>query len=456
MITAVTGVSFSAQAASKNVSIAYSVEENYDYAAKVAQLVNQNRAKKGAKKLKMNKQLTEYAMQRAAELALLYSHTRPNGESCTKPKIADSENIAYGYGNPSEVMYGWLHSPPHKKNLLKKTHKAIGVGCALVNGTYYWVQIFADKNMAASTSKGIVQNTRSVSVTRKKLYTFVLAKDFRDIDNQSASFIEEGETSLAHEDYPQGVQICLSAVHKDNDSSAFGSPILLPSTVSYSSSNASAMTVNSNGIASIVGNGSTKVTAKLKGTSFKGSQTFTTSKNIDVSISENTFVYNGSVQTPTVKVYNRYGNDITNTLSISMTKGSEVGKYYISIEDNAVETEDGIEINEDFRYDELYATYSIIPQGTSINKVKKGKSSFTVTWKKQAVQTSGYEIQYATNKGFTKNTGTVQVGKNSTLKTTIKGLKAKTKYFVRIRTFGKEGGINIYSKWSAAKTVKTK
>jgi len=43
------------------------------------------------------------------------------------------------------------------------------------------------------------------------------------------------------------------------------------------------------------------------------------------------------------------------------------------------------------------------------------------------------------------------VGKNK-IKAVVKGLKAKTTYFVRIRYFDGTG----YSKWSGAKKVKTK
>ena len=38
----------------------------------------------------------------------------------------------------------------------------------------------------------------------------------------------------------------------------------------------------------------------------------------------------------------------------------------------------------------------------------------------------------------------------------ISKLKAKTKYYVQVRTYTKKNGTTFYSKWSAKKSVKTK
>ncbi|MCM1434389.1 MAG: fibronectin type III domain-containing protein [Clostridiales bacterium] len=89
-----------------------------------------------------------------------------------------------------------------------------------------------------------------------------------------------------------------------------------------------------------------------------------------------------------------------------------------------------------------------------------GKKKFTVKWKKQSAQTTGYEIQYATDSKFTQNKKTVTVSKNKTTSKVVSKLKAKKKYYVRIRTYKtvKVNGKNtkIYSSWSKAKTVTTK
>ena len=55
-----------------------------------------------------------------------------------------------------------------------------------------------------------------------------------------------------------------------------------------------------------------------------------------------------------------------------------------------------------------------------------------------------------------KNKKTATVKKQKTTKVTIKKLKAKKKYYVRIRTYKTVNGKKVYSSWSKVKSVKTK
>ena len=86
--------------------------------------------------------------------------------------------------------------------------------------------------------------------------------------------------------------------------------------------------------------------------------------------------------------------------------------------------------------------------------VKAGKKQFKATWKKVA-SIDGYQIQYSTSSAFKKGNKTVNVSKSATSKT-VKKLKAKTKYYVRIRAFKKINGKKVYSSWSKSKSAKTK
>ena len=95
------------------------------------------------------------------------------------------------------------------------------------------------------------------------------------------------------------------------------------------------------------------------------------------------------------------------------------------------------------------------PKSASIKKVKGAKKAIAVEWKKVS-GVSGYEIQAATDKKFKKNKKNVTVKKQKTTKVTIKKLKAKKKYYVRIRTYKTVNGKKVYSSWSKVKTIKTK
>ncbi len=97
-------------------------------------------------------------------------------------------------------------------------------------------------------------------------------------------------------------------------------------------------------------------------------------------------------------------------------------------------------------------------KSTSLSKLQAGNKKATISWKKVTAKgIKGYEIQYSTDKSFnSETTKKVTIKKTKTTKTTIKKLKPKTKYYVRIRTFSKKNGENVYSKWSKVKSVKVK
>ena len=95
------------------------------------------------------------------------------------------------------------------------------------------------------------------------------------------------------------------------------------------------------------------------------------------------------------------------------------------------------------------------PKSAKFKKVKSAKKAISVEWKKVR-GVKGYQVQVATDKKFKKNKKTVNIKKQKTTKTTVKKLKAKKKYYVRVRTYKIVNGKKIYSSWSKVKSVKTK
>lgn len=90
-----------------------------------------------------------------------------------------------------------------------------------------------------------------------------------------------------------------------------------------------------------------------------------------------------------------------------------------------------------------------IVKGLSIQNKKHGK--LLIRWKKTS-SVSGYQIQYARNKHFTKQCSTKRVGANY-VKSTIRSLQKGKKYFIRIRTYKQSSGKKIYGKWSKSKKI---
>ena len=173
-------------------------------------------------------------------------------------------------------------------------------------------------------------------------------------------------------------------------------------------------------------------------------------KASSIKLKATSLTYNGKVRTPKVIVKDRTGKTLVKNTNytVSYAKGRKyVGKYAVKI------TFKG-------KYSGTKTLYfTIKPKATSISSLKAGSKKFTVKWKKQATQTTGYQVQYSASSKFSKAKA-VTVGKNTTVSKKISKLSGKKKYYVRVRTYktvkinGKS--IRIYSGWSKAKTVTTK
>ena len=169
-----------------------------------------------------------------------------------------------------------------------------------------------------------------------------------------------------------------------------------------------------------------------------------------IRLSKTEFTYNGKAQKPSVTVTDSAGKTIAaSNYTVSYASGSKNAGTYtatVAFKGNYSGT--------------VKKTYTIQPKGTSLSSVKAKKKGFTAKWKKQTAQTDGYEIQYSTDSKFKKGTKIKEVNKNKTTSQSISKLKAKKKYYVRIRTYKKVKvngkSTKICSGWSKVKTVKTK
>lgn len=93
---------------------------------------------------------------------------------------------------------------------------------------------------------------------------------------------------------------------------------------------------------------------------------------------------------------------------------------------------------------------------TTLKSAKNAKGKkLVVKWKKNTAG-NGYQIQYSTSKKFAKGNKTKTISKNKTTSYTIKKLKKKKTYYVRIRTYKKVSEKTYYSELSSVKKVKIK
>ena len=90
----------------------------------------------------------------------------------------------------------------------------------------------------------------------------------------------------------------------------------------------------------------------------------------------------------------------------------------------------------------------------AISTITAGAQKLTIKWGKDTTYT-GYQVQVATDTAFKKNVRTVTITDTNTVKTTISNLKAKTTYYVRVRSYHEYDKKNYYGQWSPVKNNKT-
>ncbi len=144
---------------------------------------NQDNATKSVKTnlspLVYDYELEKVAMKRAAELAVIYSHTRPNNRDCFSaiPSYygwsAVGENIAYGFASAESVFSAWKEDDEnysgqgHRRNMLNENFNRVGFGCFVYGGRMFWVQEFARSQYPiASQAANDSQTTVDVELFR--------------------------------------------------------------------------------------------------------------------------------------------------------------------------------------------------------------------------------------------------------------------------------------------------
>ncbi len=179
-------------------------------------------------------------------------------------------------------------------------------------------------------------------------------------------------------------------------------------------------------------------------------------EDASITLSPQEYTYNGFARKPSVTVEFLNENGKFKTLK----KNTD---YTVSYSDNKRPGEATVTVTGVGKYTGTNReTFDIVPRSPSSLSLKKEKSAkVTMTWKRQK-EAEYDEIEYSTSRDFensktisTKGNGmTFEDAKNplsSKKKYTFTGLKPKTKYYIRIRSWAN----NQCSKWEG-KTIKTK
>ena len=169
-------------------------------------------------------------------------------------------------------------------------------------------------------------------------------------------------------------------------------------------------------------------------------------------LSEYTYTYDGYAKTPSITLFNKWGNRLLYGRDYSVSysdSGVAVGTHYVTANQTVA------------RYTGSQTkAYTVAPAGTYVKKLSRYKKAFKVKWEKQSTpmpssRITGYQIMYSR---YPNMDGAKYKTVNGYSKTTqkIKKLKKKKRYYVCVRTYMQADGGTYFSNWSDIKSVKTK
>ena len=252
--------------------------------------------------------LEQIALQRAYEIALCFSHDRPDGTDCFTCKYNGTrswgENIAMGSKTAADAFDQWKEEncnynfQGHRRNMLGAdvTFRAIGIAHVKVNGYDFWVQEFGMTNSGAQATAAITgeqYGTVAIDTSAMEFYFF--------------------SGTLSKVDYEDTVDLPFVAGFYYCDDT-YGNGFYIPPTsitnVTWTSSDPSILRINNNKTVTAVGAGSCTLTATgvFEGKTYTcsinsrgASVNIESSADITASVPDVYFDINGVTPKPTVK-----------------------------------------------------------------------------------------------------------------------------------------------------------
>ena len=498
------------------ITVPITVQEEYDMAQEFFEILNKNRADAGKYEYILDSTLTDWAMERAAQCCICFTHATLSGDSKKTDGLGDfqdkyslnnipmQENIAEGLADAQSTYTVWHNSSGHNAVMMDtKYFKYCGIGVVTYHGKREWVLVVSNApvgNTIGSVS-GSRTNTRDI---RAKV------KYFAGGNITIKGLNKKTDTPFEFADY------------SGNGNSGY-STADFPSLFTYRN--------NTPGIIDVDGQG--RITTKAAGagsfTVFYRGTTELCTVNVNVKLSYKDMLALTPTPTPkqtetaaptqppkqpetakpteppkqtevpkptkapeqakptqppkqtevskstatpkpvqpvkpvstkfTVKTKNVTYNGKAQKPAVNVYAGNKKisSKYYsVSYKNNKNVGYGTVVVKGKGSYAKYsgFTTFKINLKKVSLSSVKAQKKKMVVYWKKTGGN-QGYQVQYSTSKRFSSNVKTVRLsaGKKSV---TIKNIPAKKRYYVRIRSYKKVGNKIWYTGWSKAKNVRTK
>lgn len=156
-------------------------------------------------------------------------------------------------------------------------------------------------------------------------------------------------------------------------------------------------------------------------------------------------VYTGKALKPIVTVKNRYGEELARErdYTVYYNNNQNCGKAYVVVKGKGNYT--GAKTS----------FFMIIPTKVTIKRLTSTKTrQIKLNWKKPGGKVSGYIMQTALDKNFSKGVKTFQIKRGTTTSKSVPNLKKGTRYFTRVRAYKTVEGKNYRGAWSEVNSIR--
>ncbi|MGN0489775.1 MAG: leucine-rich repeat protein [Ruminococcus sp.] len=234
-----------------------------------------------------------------------------------------------------------------------------------------------------------------------------------------------------------------------------GSTITIDATVTnavgattYTSENTAVAKVNSGGVVTGVGAGTTYIVVKNNGVSQRFMVTVNKIKPTIMGVqSSYTKTYGSKAFSLGAKTSGNgklsYSSSNSKVVTVSASGKVAIkgcGKAYITISSSSTSKYVGVSKK---------ITINVKPKKLSFTSIKKsGKKTIQIKYKKQP-NCSGYTLEYSTRSNFSSKKSIYLSAKTSKVK--LKGLKSGKTYYIRLRGYVKTSGKTLYGSWAKVK-----
>ena len=469
------------------ITVPITVQEEYTLADDFFKLLNQKRAEAGKYEYILDDKLMSLAMERAAQCCVYFSHGSMTYERQEHFALAGTyidnygsypntllmqEDIAEGLADAQSTYTVWYNSNGHRPLLTDTSnYRYCGVGVVTYHGKREWVFVVSNTQVGNPISQvsGSETKTRDIRTKIKYLAGGTIYRRGLNI---------KGTTPFEFADY------------SGNGNSGY-STADFPNLFTYRNNTPDIIDVDAQGIITTKAAGVGSFTVFYKG----ATELCTVNVNISLLYEEMIALTPTPIptqapkptETPaptqspkptvkptqppkqpeapvsrsfTVKVKNVTYNGKAQKPAVTVYAGNErlsPDCYTVNYKNNKNVGYGTVEVNGKGRYSKYSGTvkFKINFKKPSLSSAKSTKKkTLTASWKKTGGN-SGWQVQYCTNKKFRSGARTVNLKAGKT-KTTIRKLKSRKTYYIRIRGCKNVNGKMMYSGWSNVKKVKIK